>query len=396
MTPSFASPKVTEGFYVPSDTTSLSTERFGYGVDPSFIFSASAAYPPTSISALSHLNNSHKPTTLSDLDLGFDDSSFGLPSSLPFASHGTTTSNAQHHSFGAGGGVGTGGGSYLGGGGIGGIGGAGAFDDFGYRQQQSSAAMYESLSQRSGINPATSIPHYLSNSQQQRISIPSFAATTSSSTRDSRSPSATSAGTDLFALNNNPLDSPDTNNYGSYSSIGESIPPPSSTTTTTAPTSIIPPSASKRRTTSTDRSRSTGVGKAPTSSTRSRSARRTATTTGSYQPPGSGSIASPSAMSIPSPSAGPSTTSSSTHQLAMSMPAYPNGGAPGSPWFASAHAIAFSHAQSPAEEKESPMESNGWRPSALQNGPAVVPASAPVSGSKKKVLDNVPEDPTKQ
>ena len=340
--PSFMSPKVTEGFYIPSDSSSSASapanERFGYGVDPSFIFSASAAYPPPSLPAHNHLHalHNHKSTTLSDLDLGaFDD---------PYALGG-------QHQFGSGGGGNAGGAN--GSGSPYASAGAGAFDDFGYRQQQSSAAMYESLSQRAAVAPpsiATSLPHYLNLAQRTSPSLPS--------PHDS---STGTTGTDLFGA---PLqaDSPD-NAFGSYSSIGESLP--------SAPT---PSSAAKRRTGSTDRSRATGVGKAPTSATRSRSARRT---------PTAAYVSSP----IPVASPGPP---SAGHQLAMSMPAYPNA-ANGSPWFAQQ---AFAQARSPADSDRSEMDPSGWRPSS--SGSAAVPSSAPVGGSKKKgagALDDVPEDP---
>ncbi|KAM0749592.1 HLH-domain-containing protein [Meredithblackwellia eburnea MCA 4105] len=279
------------------------------------------------------------------------------------------------------------------------------------QQHAASQAMFDSLSRAS---VATSIPHYLGpGAGHARLSPSAFgpiptATTTSTTTstsspRDQKSPASfvnsngaassnpTTAGGGAAGtpgtISATAADSPDTpanqTQYGSYTSSvgGESL-------ASVAASSSVPGggATAKRRGTSTERpSRSTGVGKAPTSGTRSRSARR--------------SNAS-SAIVIPS---SPVPTSSAGHQLAMSMPAgFAGAGSPagGQPWFASAQAMALHHGLDSnglgGGAVNDDLDATGWRPSNLQNGPPAVPASAPVGGSsrKKGTLDDVPEDAT--
>jgi len=243
--------------------------------------------------------------------------------------------------------------------------------------------------QAQGSNPSfsslrpgpTSLPHYLgagSSTSLSRPGIPAFASSP-------RSPMPA----ELFSPGSN-VDSPlgNTGEFGSYSSVGEAFSPAAVNGGPHAR------SSSKPRTTANgsapsppgpDRSRSAGVGKAPTSATRSRSARRSGA----------------SAIVIPSSSAqsGPS----GSHQLAMSMPAFPaSGQQPASvgsqasqagQWFASAAAISqfgvspglssVGTAGTGAGEMD---PASGWRPAGAHAVPSSAPA-APLSRRKQTLPD---------
>ncbi|SCV74419.1 BQ2448_8058 [Microbotryum intermedium] len=183
------------------------------------------------------------------------------------------------------------------------------------------------------------------------------------------------------------------------------------------------------------RSRSAGVGKAPTSRARSRSARRNGSVAYSTNGPAAASSnsvvasansptqasAMSAAIAIPAVKGGNDGGSSSVpknnsqHQLAMSMPAYPGAGpAVGNnrqDCFASPQAIPGATASfksgiagegsrlgslgTSASSTTTMDAESGWRPS----GTVGVPSSAPVLGSSKKgkmTLDDVPEDPTQK
>lgn len=301
-------------------------------------------------------------------DLDFEET---LASLIPQSNYNP---NAQHHAFG-----GAGSNGYLGSS-------NGAFDAFGFQHARANGGVGGDFGAGTLDKPFTtqaagSLPHYLSQSATTSRPSPPIPAFAASSPRDTRS----SGATDMFGNPLTPHHESPNDLYGSYTSLGDSLPspPPASTTSSTSTT--------KRRPSPPDRSRSTGVGKAPTSTARSRSARRASTAggTGAYQALGAASHHGASAIVIPSSTS----VSAPAHQIAMSMPAYPtaNGGA--SSWFASAQAIAYAHAQTPEE----PMDANGWRP---QSGPTFVPASAPaLGGSKKggsKGLDDVLEDPSQK
>lgn len=407
-----------EGFDIPGTSSQPGTTGINsFGIDPSDLFGGFGSHRPTS-SPFSTGGTGG----FSDLDLEFENTLASLThadTSGHHHHHGASTNNnpshhLQHHNFSGAGAAGSNG--YLGS--------NDAFNAFGY---QRSPDLSSSTKQHTPLPPpssssafgVTQAPHslsalYLSSSSgaTARNSIPAFAA----SPRDARSPvsmMSPSPHPDLFT---HPIVSPaalsshdSPGEFGSYSSVGDSFASPAGTST--AQTSTSSSSTSKRRASPPEsgagRSRSTQVGKAPTSSTRSRSARRQASTSGStYQSLGTAASAShgSSAIVIPSSSApGPN-----HHPLAMSMPAYPSAtsignGAPGGGaqnWFASAQAIAFAHSKTndPAQDGAAP-DPTGWKPSAQQTGPGLVPSSAPVLGATKKgkaALDDVPEDPSQK
>jgi hypothetical protein len=349
--PTQSGPIKLEGFNVPSSSSSS-----GY-VDPSMLRGSMASgrggnggYGASGTGG----------GGFSDLDLDFNTLSTLIP-------HTSYDESAAQQSQYAGGGAG-----YAGGAG-------GAFDAFGYQQQQqqSTRAQASGGDYLQGMNapPTSSLPQYFSTAGATRGS-PSFSAFAAASPVDSRSPS-------VFNNINGQDDSPGAEVFGSYSSSvgGESL-------TTAAASSV------NRRPSPPDRSRSTGVGKAPNSSSRSRSARRASTSVGvAYQALGGATASQHGASAIVIPSSNLPSTSRTQQQHAISMPAYTNANAGlSSSWFATSQAIAFAHSTT----KEEPMDSTGWKPSARQTGGGMVPSSAPTMGGKKasaKGLDDVLEDP---
>jgi hypothetical protein len=206
--------------------------------------------------------------------------------------------------------------------------------------------------------------------------------------------------------------------FGSYSSVRSEVRPSLARSTSKRRSSPVPAG--------TERSRSSAVGKAPNSSTRSRSVRRASSSSGNYAPASSSTVKitstgsqplsmhhGSSAIIIPSPS-----TSVPHHSIAsMSMPVYStnsttngigidqtvdksnagswygssgNLGGVGSP----ASVVTSRSMARSASTERGPMDSaSGWRPSAPGS---IILSSAPTLGASKKLgkgLDDVPEDP---
>ncbi|GAA5953689.1 hypothetical protein JCM21900_001703 [Sporobolomyces salmonicolor] len=448
-----------QGFDIPgasSSSSSRSTPAGGGGagvgnssIDPAMLFGLS----PTS---QSHFSNgfgslgagggaTYGSSVLSDADLDFESMLASLGQG-PTGANGTSTGghgngagggggaygqtnpNAQHHVFGGAAGGATGAG--VGGAGSNGFLGSSAIESMGFPSQQP---------QRNGGPTTPSLAG--SHSQQHHY----FAAQTPTSTvtssipQFSRSPSAGSASlttADLFPTLHN-KDSPlvsggpgpgSTTEHGSYSS--EAFPPPASSKRS-------PPSngGSER---ASSRSRATGVGKAPTSTSRSRSARRSGSVAG-YQdrpspnggcgPAGGGERSSSSAQQPATSAAShgsaaiiiPSSTATSTsipppqsHQYAISMPAYPTPSTTGTPsslpsisggWFPTpSQTLSFGSVHTHGTSTPMPMHGHGhhpvgvdptgWRPSTG----IVMPASAPpatgmaAASKKSKGLEDVQEE----
>ncbi|ORY73072.1 helix-loop-helix DNA-binding domain-domain-containing protein [Leucosporidium creatinivorum] len=405
-----AAPIKLEGFDIPGSSAAPSPHAFS--VDPAHLYGG--AFGSQRVSSAPFYGGGSG-AGFSDLDLDFETT---LASLAQHGQHGANPFNpgSSQHSFGAAGSNGF-------------LGNSNNFEQFGFHRidkQQPQQHPPPPTSYPAGQQPphtaASSLPPYLASSTSNAPSLPPFGAPPSP--HDSRSPSVVLSpqAMDLFGNVVSPApvsqDSPG-GEFGSYSSVGDSFAQnqasqlsTSSSTSTSRRRQSPPEQPSEQRGRATSRSKSSGsangVGKAPPSRVRSRSARRNATGA-AYQAMGTGGAAqqataaasassaasSSSAIGIP----GTSSTSSAPnhhHPLAMSMPAYTNGGAgAGMPasWYASGQALGLGGTSATVGD----LDPTGWKPSEEQKGPGLVPASAPTLGAAKKgkaALDDVPEDAT--
>lgn len=433
-----AAPIKLEGFDIPGTSTGPNSN--GFSVDPTHLYGAVGGFGSQQGRAGYYGGSG---AGFSELDLDFETT---LASLAQHGQHGANpynpSSSHQHsHSFGGGGG-GAGGSLGLGGQGAGANGYLGTsnanFEQFGYHridkqqpQQQPPPPPLAPTSTTANNYPG--LPPFLTSSApRQSPSIPAFTAAPSPHHHDSRSPTAilSPQAMDMFGNVCSPAPAPladsPANEFGSYSSVGDAFSQPqlstSSSTSNSAtkkgsaargrsPPDHSQPPTERGRAAGRSTSKSSQAGKAPTSRVRSRSARRNATGV-AYQAMGTGGAAqqataaassSTAAIVIPGAS-GSAAAANHHHPLAMSMPAYGTngatgtGGLPSASWFASGQALGLGGAAvGEGQHATDETDLTGWRPSAEQKGPGLVPASAPTLGAAKKgkaALDDVPEDAT--
>ena len=398
-----------EGFDLPgvSGTTSAPPPSSAFSVDPSSLYGAAFGSAQRDSPFQSYGGSG---IGFSDLDLDFD---LTLASLAQHGQHTSGANNAFNPSSA---------GSFVGGGGAHFLGHGGTFEQqFGFRpidkqqpQQNLPMSSFPGASQPPHVAP-TSLPQYFSSATSSAplapASIPAFTA--DPSPHDSRSPSVMSPPppVDLYGMHSPaPASQESPAEFGSYSSVGDAFAQSQSSERRASSKSrgrASPPETQERgrtagRSKSASRAASSSVGKAPAARVRSRSARRNATGV-AYQAMGTGGAAQqataaasssqvPSAIGIPPPTGSPT----GSHPLAMSMPAYANGGGAAMPaaWYNSGSALGLGGQPTPE------LDASGWRPGGEQKGPNSAPSSAPTPGVAKKgkaQLDDVPEDgPAKQ